>query len=82
MISSAADLETMPLKLRPKGRRLASQGLEESQEGAAHEEPAGIEASTGGMELEATSGAIHGALTGNLQLVWMEARTLVMQCGN
>ena len=82
MISSTANLETMPRKLRPRGRRLASQGLEESQEGATHEEPPGVEASAGGMEVEATSGAIHGALKGNLQLVWMKACALVMQCGN
>ena len=82
MISSAADLKTMPRKLRPRGRRLASQGLEESQEGATHEEPPRVEASAVGMEVEATSVAIHGALTGSLQLVWMKARALVMQCGN
>ena len=60
MISSAAELETMPRKLR--GRRLASQGLEESQEGpalasqgledsqegAAHDDPVGVDASAGG----------------------------------
>ena len=82
MISSAANLETMPRKLRPRDRRLASQGLEESQEGATHEEPPDVEASAGGMEVKAMSVAIHGALTGNLQLVWMKAYALVMQCGN
>ena len=82
MISSAADLETMPRKLRPRGCRLVSQGLEESQEGTAHKDAAGVEASAGGMELEETSGAIQGTLTGNLQLVWMEDRTLIMQCGD
>ena len=95
MISSAAELETMPRKLRPRGRRLASQGLEksqegaalasqgleESQEGAAHDDPAGVDASAGGMELEATLGAIHVALIGNQQMVWVEVYTLTMQCG-
>ena len=81
MISSAAELETMPRKLRPRGRQLASQGLEESQEGAAHDDPAGVDASAGGMELEATLGAIHVALTGNQQMVWVEVCTLTMQCG-
>ena len=81
MISSVAKLETMPRKFRPRGRRLASQGLEESQEGAAHEDPAGVKASAGGMELEATLGAIHVALIGNQQMVWVEVCTLTMQCG-
>ena len=81
MISSAAELETMPRKLRPRGCRLASQGLEESQKGATHNDPAGVDASVGGMELKATLGAIHVALTGNQQMVWVEVCTLTMQCG-
>ena len=82
MICSTAKLEAMPRKLRPRGRRLASQGLEESQDRAVQEDAAGVEASTRGMEPEKSSAAIQGALTGNLQLVWMEARTLIMQCGD
>ena len=82
MISSAAKLEAMPKKLRPKGRRLASQGLKESQDRAAQEDVAGVEASARGMEREESLAAIQGALTRNLQLVWMEGCTHVMQCGD
>ena len=82
MICSAAKLEAMPRKLRPRGRRLASQGLEESQDGAAQEDVAGVEAFARSMEPEESSAAIQGALTGNLQLVWMEARILIMHCGD
>ena len=60
MISSAATSETMPQKLRPRGRRLASTGLEETQERAKEEESVGVNALAGGMELKATSDAIHG----------------------
>ena len=71
----------MPQKLRPRGCRLPSQGLEKSQEGAMQEESVGVEASTGGMELEATSDAIHGTLTVNQQMVKEEVCVLIMQCG-
>ena len=64
MICSSTELKAMLRKLRPRGRRLTSQGLEESQDGAAQEDAACVEASARSMEPEESSAAIQGELTG------------------